>query len=72
MNSFLQELADRKYRYYRYLYIVKPQAYTQEDCYERIKKQSKYQEVIDVIDYLPLDQKIFVDDRFNEMKEDFK
>ena len=71
MDEFLRELANRKYRYYHFLYKRKPQAYTDNECYERIKDSAKYLEVLDIINSLPPKEKMKVEARFEELKECF-
>jgi hypothetical protein len=68
MNEFLEFLAERKYYYYHYFRIGKPQAYTSMDCYERIQKDARYDEVLNIINYLPIEQQKIVDKRFDELK----
>lgn len=71
MNEFLEELASRKWRYYHFLHKRKPQAYTTDDCIERIKINTKYQEVLEIIDDLPLKEQAIVKQRFEELTEFF-
>jgi hypothetical protein len=68
MNEFLMELARRKYQHYHYLYVFKPQAYTNQDCVDRIVAKTRYQEVMEIIEMLPVKQEKFVDERFEELK----
>ena len=68
MNDFLIHLAEEKYGLYHSLYIAIPQAYTSEECYGRIVRKARYQEVLDLINWLPPEEKIFVESRFQEMK----
>jgi hypothetical protein len=68
LNEFLMELSRRKYQHYHYLYIFKPQAYTSQDCVDRIVVKTRYQEVIEIIELLPVEQERKVDERFEELK----
>ena len=68
MDDFLEFLAQRKYSLYHVLNIAVPQAYTNQECYSRIVAKTRYLEVLDIIQHLPLEQQKIVDSRFNEMK----
>lgn len=68
MDDFLELLAERKYYYYHYFFIAKPQAYTSMDCYERIQKDARYDEVLNLIKHLPIEQQKIVENRFEELK----
>lgn len=68
MDDFLNFLAERKYSLYHALNIAVPQAYTNQECYARIVSKTRYLEVLDIIQQLPLEQQKTVDERFNEMK----
>jgi hypothetical protein len=67
MNDFLEFLANRKYSYYHYFWVVNPQAFTRMDCYERIIKDARYEEVVNIINHLPVEQQTIVNERFNEL-----
>lgn len=71
MNDFLDFLAEKKWRYYHFMHKRKPQAYTSEDCYERIKIKAKYDEIMEVISGLPFEQEKKVQERFEELTENF-
>jgi hypothetical protein len=68
MNDFLEFLAERRYMYYHYFAIGKPQAYTSMDCFDRIQKDARYDEVINLINYLPIEQQKIVNKRFDELR----
>lgn len=68
MDSFLEFLAQRKYSLYHVLNIAVPQAYTNQECYARIVSKTRYLEVLDIIQQLPLEQQKVVESRFEEMK----
>jgi hypothetical protein len=68
MEDFLNYLAERKYNLYHYLHIAKPQAYTNDECFDRIERKSQYLQILDVINYLPVEQQIIVRERFDELK----
>lgn len=69
MNDFLTYLAERKFSLYHYLYFAKPQAYTNEECQNRIEKNIKYSEVMTTISYLPIEQQKVVDKWYDQLKE---
>jgi hypothetical protein len=54
MNDFLYSLAEMKYRMFHELYKFNPQAYTKDECFKRIKYQSRYDQLLDIISLLPL------------------
>lgn len=62
------ELANQKYKHYHHLYVFKPQAYTNQDCVDRIVAKTRFQEVIEIIEMLPIEQERIVDERFEELK----
>ncbi|MGM7720634.1 hypothetical protein [Metabacillus sp. Hm71] len=66
MNDFLQYLADRKYGYYYGLYKIQPHAYTEGECVDRLQRLSRYKELINLIDNLPIEHKKVVDGLFEE------
>jgi hypothetical protein len=68
MDEFLTELAKQKYKYYHHLYVFKPQAYTNEECLDRVLTKTRFQEVMEIIDMLPVEQERIVDELFEEMK----
>jgi hypothetical protein len=68
MDTFLERLAERKYGLYHALYIAIPQANTSDECYDRIVRKAKYIEILDLINWLPLNEQRIVEKRFNEMK----
>ena len=71
MVDFANYLGERKHNFYHFLYRKMPQAYTTEQCLKRIEIETKYRELTDIIDRLPLEQKKIADDRFEELKETF-
>jgi hypothetical protein len=71
MDNFLSELASRKWRYYQFLHKRKPQAYTSDDCYERIKVTAKYNELLDIINDLPPKEQMIIKDTFDRLTEFF-
>ncbi|KYC92230.1 hypothetical protein B4102_3771 [Heyndrickxia sporothermodurans] len=66
---YLKDLAERKYNYYCRIYKKSPHAYTTEQCYERIILKSKYEELTDVIDYLPLEHQVLIDKYYDVLLE---
>lgn len=54
MDQFLYDLAEMKYRMFHELYKFKPQAHTSLECFERIKFQSRYEQVLNIIGLLPV------------------
>jgi hypothetical protein len=68
MNNFLRYLADRKHGYYYGLYKSVPHAYTEGECVDRLERLTRYKELINLIDYLPLEQKRIVDELFEEKR----
>lgn len=69
MDDFLNMLAERRYGYYHSLHIAKPQAYSEFDCTQRLRTITKQDELLTIIDHLPLEQQKIVDARFNELKD---
>ena len=72
MDRFLEELANKKWRYYYLLYKKKPQAHTQEECFERIQFKAKYEEVLDIINMLPPKESIKVRELYDNLAETFE
>lgn len=56
MDQFLFELAEMKYRMYHELFKFNPSAYTAQECFERIKYDSMYKKLLDIIGILPVEQ----------------
>jgi hypothetical protein len=69
MEDFLLFLAEKKFRYYRLLYKLKPQAYTNDECYERIEAKAKYEEVMEIINGLPFKEEMKVKEHFEKLLE---
>jgi len=67
MDNFLFELANAKYRMYNELYKLKPYASTEQECFSRIKHQSKYVQLLDVINMLPTQER----QKFNEIEREY-
>ena len=68
MEGYLNYLAERKYSLYHNLYFSVRQAYTSEESYKRIVTLAKYEEILEVINNLPNDEKQLVNKRFEELK----
>lgn len=68
MQEFLEYLADRKYGYYFGLFKVKPHAYTEDECHDRLERLARYKELINLIDCLPVKHKVVVDEIFEEKR----
>lgn len=56
MNDFLYELAMMKYRMYHELFKINTIVSRSEDCYNRIKYLAKYDQLLQIINLLPLKQ----------------
>jgi len=67
MEGFLRYLAKQQQRYSHYLYNFKPQAYTNEECFERIEIKSKYEELLSIIAHLPDDEQIKVHEFYKQI-----
>lgn len=68
MDDFLEFLADRKYSFYRYLYKNNKQAYTKQECIDRVSNLERYEELVNLINMLPVHEKRTVDKLFEEQK----
>ncbi|PLS19337.1 hypothetical protein CVD28_02675 [Bacillus sp. M6-12] len=71
MERFLKRLAEKKYNLYRALFIDVPQPKTNQEYLQRIENQTRYEEVLDIIDWLPEEQKKVVEERFEFLKVSF-
>jgi hypothetical protein len=58
MDDFLYELAYMKYRMWNELFKIKSSAYSSEECLKRIEMLAKYDQLLDIINLLPQNQKI--------------
>jgi len=67
MNDFLEFLAERKYFYYRY--FRNASAWSSREAYERVQKDARYDEVINIINHLPLEEEKIVNKRFEELRD---
>lgn len=56
MDQFLFELAEMKYRMWHELFKFKPQAYTSDECIDRVKYLSRYEQLLNIINLLPNQQ----------------
>lgn len=63
---FLEYLARQKHALYHMLHVFKPQAYTSEECYDRITRKVKYETILEVIGMLNPEDSI----AFREIYED--
>lgn len=56
MNDFLYYLAEKKYTMWQRLYKFQAQAYTKDECYERMITIAKYENLLEVMDQLSLNE----------------
>ncbi|MGE7305832.1 hypothetical protein AAXE64_27160 [Priestia megaterium] len=68
LEDFLSHLAERKYMHYHNLFVAKPVAYTSDEMHKRIQRLAEYQEVINIIEHLPLEHKRFVDKEYEDRR----
>ena len=54
MDDFLYSLAEMKYRMWHELFKFKPSAYTEDDCIGRYKYLARYNQVLEIINLLPI------------------
>jgi hypothetical protein len=54
MDDFLYSLAEMKYRMWHELFKFKPSAHTEDDCINRLKYLSKYNQVLEINNLLPI------------------
>lgn len=66
MDNFIDYIAERKINLYLNLYKRKPQAYTENESFERIKRINKYEEILEVIAAMPLDMQRKVNEIYDE------
>jgi hypothetical protein len=71
MERFLKRLAEKKYNLYRALNIDVSQLKTNQDHLQRIENQTRYEEVLDIIDWLPEEQKKIVEERYKFLEVSF-
>lgn len=57
-KDFLNYLAEQKHRLYMYLYRENHQASTSVECYDRIKKNIKYETILESIAFLSLESQL--------------
>jgi hypothetical protein len=67
VEDFLYSLAEMKYRMYHELFKFRLSANTDKECFERIKYLMKYEQTVNIINMLPVDQK----NRFREIESEY-
>lgn len=67
MNDFLYEIASMKHRMWHELYKFKPYAMTNQECFDRVRYSSKYEQLLEVINLLPNEQA----KKLNEIEEEY-
>ena len=55
MDNFLYTLAEMKYRMWHELFKFNTQATTSEECFKRIKYMAKYEQLLEIINLLPIE-----------------
>lgn len=68
LDDYLFSIAYRKYSLYKSLYVSAQSASTSEECYQRIIYKAQYEEVDNLINFLPLEKQTAVDKHFRRLK----
>lgn len=73
MENLLIYLAERKYFFYRLLYVCDGgNAKSEKECFDRISNLGKYEEILNIIRNLPSEEYDIVSAKFDELKLDFE
>lgn len=67
MEDFLYTLAAMKYRMYHELFKFRLSANTDKECFDRIKYLTKYEQTVNIINLLPVDEK----NKFSEIESNY-
>lgn len=58
MERFLYYLAERKYRMYHDLYVFNSSACREDECLKRVKLLHKYEQLLEIIAMLPVEEQL--------------
>lgn len=67
MDEFLYDLAYMKYKLWNELFNYQKSAYTSEECFKRIEKLARYDQLLKIIDMLPVKETL----DFYEIEKEF-